>query len=106
MCKPKRKILLIASSALALALLLGVGYAYQRSRFLQKSNALFDPHHKAFHGLFLPWPLGRPTLVGSFDPDTDRRLRAALGYESGGIRTNGLQLIMHDSDGTFFVHAN
>jgi hypothetical protein len=96
----------MVSSALALVVLLGLGYAYQRSSFVQKANTLFDPEQKAFHGVFLPWPVGHPTLAGGLNPETDRRIRAALGYESGGISTNGMTLIMHDSDGTFFVHAN
>jgi hypothetical protein len=94
------------SSALALALLLGSAYAYQRSKFIQKANALFDPQAKAFHGLFLPWPLGHPSLAGSLAPESDRRIRAALAYESGSINTNGMTLTIHASDGTFLVHAN
>jgi hypothetical protein len=65
MCKPKRNVLLALSSALVLALLLGLVYAYQRSKFIQKVNAAFDPQQKAFRGVFLPWPVGRPTLAVS-----------------------------------------
>jgi hypothetical protein len=106
MCKPKQKAPLVLASALGLVLLLGLAYGYQRSTFVQKANAVFDPQGKAFHGLFLPWPLGRPTLAGGFDPETDRRLRAALNYESDSVSTNGMTLIIHASDGTFLVHAN
>jgi hypothetical protein len=106
MCKPKQKVLRVLASVLVLVLLLGLAYTYQRSKFVQKANALFDPQGKAFHGLFLPWPLGRPTLAGGFDPETDRRVRAALSYESGSITTNGMTLIIHASDRTFFVRAN
>jgi hypothetical protein len=106
MCKAKCKVLLVVSSALAFAVLLGLGYAYQRSKFVQKANALFDPEQKAFHGVFLPWPDGRPTLAGGLDPETDRRVRSALHYEEGSINNNGMTLIIHASDGTFLVQAN
>ena len=106
MCKPRQTVLLVLSSALVLALLLGSAYAYKRSKFIQQANALFDPQEKALHGLFLPWPVGRPSLAGRLAPETDSRIRAALAYESGSISTNGMTLIIHASDGTFLVHAN
>lgn len=106
MCKPKQKALRVVASLLVFVLLLGLAYTYQRLKFVQKANALFDPQGRAFHGLFIPWPLGRPTLAGGFDPETDRRLRVALNYESGSISTNGMTLIIHASDGTFLVYAN
>jgi len=106
MCKPKRNVLLALSLALILALLLGSVYAYQRSKFVQKVNAAFDPQQKAFRGVFLPWPVGRPTLAGGLAPETDRRVRSALGYEEGSIRSNGMTLTIYASDGTFVVHAN
>jgi hypothetical protein len=106
MCRAKRKVLLVLSSALAVAVLLGLAYAYQRSKFGQKANALFDPDRKAIHGVFLPWPVGRPTLAGGLDRETDRRVRSALRYEEGSISTNGMTLIIHASDGTFLVYAN
>jgi hypothetical protein len=106
MCKAKRKILLVLSSAVVLAILLGLAYAHQRSKFLQEVNAAFDPKHKAFSGIFLPWPIGRPTLAGGLDAETDRRVRSALGYEEGSIRSNGMTLTIHASDGTFLAHAN
>jgi len=81
------------------------GYNYERSRFIQKANALFDPKEKALSGTFLPWPLGHPSLFGGFDPKTDSRIRTSLGYDSGNIKSNGMALIIHRSDGTFFVHA-
>lgn len=91
--------------ALVLLLLLGLVYTVQRARFVQKANARFDPNERAFTGLFLPWPLGRPSLVGQLDPRSDRRIRDSLGYEMGKIGTNGMTLILHASDGTFFIHA-
>lgn len=106
MCKSKRRLLQVGSLVLLSILLLGLAYTYQRTRFIQKANALFDPQERAFTGTFLPWPIGRPTLFGGFDPKTDSRIRASLGYESGSISTNGMTLIIHASDGTFFVHAN
>jgi hypothetical protein len=106
MCNANRKTALILSSALVFAVLLGLGYACQRRSFVQKANALFDPQRKALDGVFLPWPLGHPTLAGGFDPETDRRVRAALQYESGSITTNGMTLIIHASDGTFLIYAN
>jgi hypothetical protein len=102
MCKPMHKVLRKLGSALVLLVLLGLAYTYQRSKFVQKTNVLFDSHGNAFHGFFLPWPLGGPTLAGSFDPTTDRRVRAALGYGSGSVTTNGLTLIIHASDGSIF----
>jgi len=104
--QPKRKIMPLLVSALIGALLLVAAYAYKRSQFVSKANAVFDPQQKAFKGAFLPWPIGRPTLAGGFDPETDRRIRSALGYESGSIKSNGMTLIIHDSDGTFLVHSN
>jgi hypothetical protein len=106
MCKPKQKVLRVMASVLSLLLLLGLGYIYQRSKFVHKANALFDPQGKAFHGLFLPWPLGRPTLAGGFDLEADRRVRAALNCKSGSISTNGMTLILHASAGTYLVYAN
>jgi hypothetical protein len=106
MCKSKRRLLQVGSLLLVFILLLGLAYAYQRSRFIQKANAVFDPQEKAFAGTLLPWPIGRPSLFGGFDPKTDSRIRASLGYESGSISSNGMTLIIHESDGTFFVHAN
>ena len=107
MWRGKRRALAVVSWVIALAVVLGIGYAYQRSNFVRKTNALFDPQNKAFSGVFLPWPFGHPTLAGHFDPQTDRRIRAAIGYEfSGSMTTNGMTLTIHDSDGTYFVHAN
>ena len=105
MFKP-RKTANIAALVLGLGLVLSLAYTYQRLKFIQKTNALFDPKEKAFKGLFLPWPIGRPTLVGGLDPKTDSRVRSALRYESGSVNSNGMTLIIHDSDGTFFVRAN
>src|SRR4051794_36951407 len=103
MRKRTRKFLLvIATMVLLPVLLLALAYGYQRPKFIQKANLLFDPEGKAFKGVFLPWPIGHPTLFGGLDPDTDRRIRASLGYESGSISTNGMRLVIHDSDGTFF----
>lgn len=88
-------------------LLLGLVYAYQRARFTQRVNAAFDPQKKAFHGIFLPWPVGRPSLAGGLEPETDRRIRSLLDLENGGtVRSNGTTLILHASDGTFLVHAD
>jgi hypothetical protein len=106
MRKPKRKVLLVLLTALVSGLVLTVGYAYQKWRFVQRANAIFDPQEKAFRGIFLPWPVGRPTLAGGLNPEADRRIRAALGYELGSISTNGMTLIITDSAGTFVVHAN
>lgn len=106
MCKTKGKVLRIGLWGLVSILLLASIYIYQRSRFIQKANALFDPKEKAFTGVFLPWPIGRPSLFGGLDPNTDRRIRASLGYDFGEISTNGMTLIIHASDGAFFVHAN
>jgi len=106
MCKTKSKVLRVGSLALISVLLLGLVYIYQRSRFIQKTNALFDPKEKAFTGIFLPWPIGHPSLFGGLDPKTDSRIRASLGYDSGSINTNGMTLTIYASDGTFFVHAN
>lgn len=106
-----RSILLgvLASAAPVLLLVIVVAYAYQRTRFTQRVNASFDPKEKAFRGIFLPWPVGRPTLAGGLDPETDRRIRILLGHEvgaGGSVRSNSLSLILHDSDGTFLVHAD
>ncbi len=106
MFKTKSKILHIGSWVLFFILLLSFGYFYQRSVFIQKANALFDPKEKAFTGVYLPWPIGHPSLVGDLNPQADSRIRIALGYEAGSITTNGMTLIIHNSDGTFFVHAN
>ena|ERR1041384_6763405 len=106
MFKARRKVLLVLSSVLALVLLLGLVYAYQRWKFVQKVNGAFDPQQKAFGGIFLPWPVGRPSLAGSLAPEADSRIRATLAYESGSISTNGMTLIIHASDGTFVVYAD
>jgi hypothetical protein len=106
MRKTTRMVLRAGSLLLLSILLLSLAYTYQRSRFIQKANILFDPKEKAFTGIFLPWPIGRPSLFGGFDPKTDSRIRASLGYDSGRISTNGMTLIIHASDGTFFVHAD
>lgn len=106
MCKPNRKLLLLIVSALGLLLLASLGYAYQRRQFVRRANAIFDPQHRAFSGVFLPWPVGRPTLAGGFDPATQRRVRSAIHYDLGSISSNGMTLIIRDSDGTFLVHAN
>jgi hypothetical protein len=108
MFNSKRKILRVGSCILLSIVLLALAYAYERSKFIQKTNALFDPKEKAFSGIFIPWPIGSPTLLGNLDPKTDSRVRASLGYDSGhgSINTNGMSLSMHDSDGTFFVRAN
>jgi hypothetical protein len=106
MFKAKSKISRIGSWGLLFILLLSFGYFYQRSKFIQKANALFDPNEKAFTGTYLPWPIGHPSLVGGLNPQTDSRIRTALRYETGGISTNGLTLMIYDSDGTFLVHAN
>jgi len=109
MRRTAQKIVRIVALALLSILVLGLGYAYQRSKFIQKANSLFDPKQKAFDGIFLPWPVGHPTLVGGLDPESDRRIRASLGYDfdsMSSISTNGMTLIIHPSDGTFFVQAD
>jgi|GEM_PF-1491342 hypothetical protein len=106
MLKTKRKILRIGSWVLLIILLLILGYFYQRSKFIQETNAVFDPKEKAFTGIFLPWPIGHPSLFGRFDPQTDSRIRTSLNYEFGSITTNGMTLIIFASDGTFSVSAN
>ena len=106
MRKPKRRVLRVLLTALVSGLLLTVGYAYQKWRFVQKANATFDPQEKAFRGIFMPWPVGRPTLAGGLDPEADRRIRAALAYESGTISSNGMTLIITDATGAFLVRAN
>ena len=106
MRKSTRRVIWTTSSALLLLVLMALAYTHQRSNFIQKANALFDPEEKAFTGTFLPWPIGRPSLFGGLDPKTDSRIRSSLGYESGSLSTNGMTLIIHASDGTFFVHAN
>jgi hypothetical protein len=106
MVSAKSKILRIGLWVLLFILLLAFGYFYQRSRFIQEANALFDPKEKAFTGIYLPWPTGHPSLFGNLDPQNDSRIRTALGYEFGSISTNGMKLIIHASDGTFFVHAD
>lgn len=107
MFKFKRKFLRIVYLVIASILLLALAYTYQRSRFIKKANALFDPKEKAFTGTYLPWPIGRPTLIGEFDPKSYGRIRASLDYDnSGGISSNGMSLIIFSSDGHFFVRAN
>jgi hypothetical protein len=106
LCKTKSRVVRVGFLVLLSILLVALGYVYQRSRFIQKANSLFDPKERVFTGTFLPWPIGRPSLFGGFDPKTDSRIRASLGYESGIMTTNGMTLIIHASDGTFFVHAN
>ena len=102
----KRKILPILSASFLSILLLGLVHTHQQKKFIQKANTLFDPVEKAFTGSYLPWPIGRPSLFGGFDPKTANRIRASLKYESGIVHTNGMTLIIHASDGTYFVHAD
>ena len=107
MTKTQRTLLRRLALAPILVLLLGLVYAYQRARFTQKVHAAFDPQEKAFRGIFLPWPVGRPTVAGGLEPETDRRIRSLLDPEDGGtVRSNGMTLILHASDGTFLVHAD
>lgn len=105
MGSPKQRFVVVGVLVLLFVLLLGLVYTFQRARFVLKANVQFDPKEKAFTGLFLPWPLGRPTLVGHLDPRTDGRISDSLGYETGKMSTNGMTLILHASDGTFFIHA-
>ncbi len=107
MAKTQRTLLSVLALAPILVLLLGLAYAYQRARFTQRVNAAFDPQQKAFRGIFLPWPVGRPTLAGGLVPETDRRIRSLLDLENvGTVRSNGMTLILHASDGTFLIHAD
>lgn len=106
MCKAKRKLLLVLVSTLVALLLLGLSYAHRRSKFAGRVNAAFDPQRKAFRGVYLPWPVGRPTLAGALDPETYGRIGTALGYERGSISTNGMTLTIYASDGHFIVNAN
>jgi hypothetical protein len=106
MRKSTRRVISAASIVLLLLVLMALAYTYQRARFIQRANALFDPQERAFSGTFVPWPIGHPSLFGGLDPKTDSRIRGSLGYESGSLSTNGMTLILHASDGTFFVHAN
>ncbi len=107
MTKTQQTLLSVLALAPILVLLLGLTYAYQRARFTQRVNATFDPQEKAFHGIFLPRPVGCPTLAGGLVPETDRRIRSLLDLENAGtVRSNGMTLILHASDGTFLVHAD
>ncbi len=100
-----RRLFQVGTLTILSLLLLGLAYTFQRARFIEKANTLFDPQERAFTGTFLPWPIGSPSLVGGIDPKADSRIRASLGYHSGSISTNGMTLIIHASDGTFFVHG-
>ena len=106
MFKTKRKVLQGLYLTLSFILLLGSAYIYQRSKFIQKANSLFDPKQHAFSGIYLPWPIGSPTLCGRFDTNTDDRIRSSLGYDSGSISTNGMTLIIMASDGTYIVQPS
>ena len=107
MTQVRRTLLGVLALAPVLALLLGLAYAQQCARFTQRVNAAFDPQEKAFHGIFLPWPVGRPTLAGGLEAETDRRIRSLLDLENvGTVRSNGMTLILHASDGTFLVHGD
>src|SRR6267142_1705019 len=103
--RTRNLLLVIVATVLLAVLLLALASGYQRAKFIEKANTLFDPKEKAFKGVFLPWPIGRPALFGHLDPESDRRIRASLGYESGIISTNGMTLLIYNSDGTFFVRA-
>jgi hypothetical protein len=72
MRKANPRSLPVVARILLFLLLAGLVYGIQRSRFLQRANSGFDPQERAFTGVFVPWPLGRPTLVGRLDPLTDR----------------------------------
>ena len=107
MSKTKPILLGVLASVPVLALLLGLAFAHHHSRFTRRVNAVFDPQQKAFRGIYLPWPIGRPTLAGGLEQETYWRIRSQLGYGDGGtIRSNGMTLTLHASDGTFLVHAD
>ncbi len=106
MTKPRRTLLLGLASIPLVALLLGLAYDYQRARFTQRVNAVFDPQQHAFRGIYLPWPIGHPTLAGGLDPEADCRIRSLLGYEEGHLHTNGMIFRIHPASGTFLAHAD
>jgi hypothetical protein len=101
----RRQVLRVGLTCLAILVLLTLVYDYQRTAFVRRANALFDSKGNAFKGWYLPWPIGRPSLVGALDLTTDQRIRTSLNYESGSIESNGLKLTIFQSDGTFVVDA-
>ena len=81
-----------------------VGYKWRKSCQIEKANNVFDPIDRKLIGLYLPWPLGSPSLFGQLDNQSAKRLRDDFSCEYGTIKKDNMKLIIHASDGSFFVH--
>ena len=82
-----------------------VGYKWRKSCQIEKANNAFDPVERKLHGLYIPWPLGKPSLFGQFNRVTAERLRKNLNIKNGGTaKKDNMELVIHASDNTYFVH--
>lgn len=100
----KNKTGAIILTILFLIILLIVGYEWRKSYQIDRANSVFDPRKRAISGAYIPWPLGRPSIFGRFDNETATRIRKSLNFEYGSIEKENMELIIHASDDTFFVH--
>lgn len=100
----KRLLILIMLSTFVLGIALYSGYGWRKSYQIDRANKTFDPLKHSLSGIYLPRPLGKPSIFGQLDHESEKRIRALGKSEYDSIQKDDMELIIHASDGTFFVH--
>ena len=100
----KKKTYVVILAVLVLTILLMMGYKWRKSYQIDRANSVFAPKEKTISGAYIPWPLGKPSILGRFDNKTATRIRKSFNCEYGSIKKGNMELIIHASDNTFFVH--
>jgi hypothetical protein len=73
-------------------------YLIGRQIYLNAAKSAFPRIPSSAYRIYLPWPLG-PKLIGQFEPGDQTYLeRDRVDRDS-----QGMHLIIHDSDGTFII---
>jgi len=103
--KYKRKIYITCSIIIILIILGLVGYKWRKSYQIEKANNAFDPIERKLHGIYLLRPVGKPSLFGMLDRANAERLREKFNIKNGGsAKKDNMELVIHASDNSFFVH--
>jgi len=100
----KKLLILIMLSTFVLGIAIYSGYVWRKSYQLDRANKTFDPLKHSLSGIYLPWPLGKPSIFGRLDDESRKRIRMLLNCDQDLIEKGDLELIIYPSDDSFFVH--
>jgi len=102
--KIKKSLIWVMSITLAFEFAICAGYVLRKSYQLDKANKVFDPVKHSLSGIYLPWPLGKPSIFGQLDYESEKRIRAFVNCDQDLVQKEDMELIIHASDDSFFVH--